>query len=48
MRELLHDVGAVGLELGSFVEGGLEWLAERILRVHHKVSNPGSHDELSD
>ena len=48
MRELLHDVGAVGLELGSFVEGGLELRAEGILSVHHEVSDPGSHDELSD
>ena len=48
MRELRHDVGAVGLELGSFIEGGLKRLAEWVLLVHHEVSNPGSHDEVGD
>ena len=44
----MHDVGAVSLELGSFVERGLELCAEGILSVHHEVSDPGSHDELGD
>ena len=48
VRELLHDIGAVGLELGSFVESSLELRAEGILSVHHEVSDPGSHDELGD
>ena len=48
MRELIQDGVAVVLKLWSFVEGGLEQHEIGILFVHHKVSDPGSHDELSD
>jgi len=48
MSKLLHDVSTVGLEFGSFIKGALESWAEWVLLVHHKVSDPGCHDEFGD